>query len=336
MKQIANASLQSFNTFGFEAVCKTLYHIQHQDDLDALSAFTADTLPFIIGAGSNLLLMDTQEKDFLSFSQQGWSIISESETDVEIKVNAGHNWHQLVLETAEKGWWGIENLALIPGLVGAAPVQNIGAYGVEVKDVISSVDVFDLLTKEHIQLNTEQAEFAYRDSIFKRPEHKSWLVTAVSFRLSKLPKPILGYGPLSDLNQQAAALTSLKIANRVMQIRRSKLPDIDEVGSAGSFFKNPIVDADTLEKVKVINPEVVFYPYGQAYKIAAGWLIDSLGFKGARHGNIGVYPKQALVLVHYFKEGVDSAKAIDQLALDIAAKVVKVYGIALEREVITL
>ncbi|MDY7025579.1 MAG: UDP-N-acetylmuramate dehydrogenase [Pseudomonadota bacterium] len=337
------ADLTSLNTFRFNATCASLITVEGAADIDHLPAFRRDDLPLIIGSGSNLLLLNTEKTTCLHMATTGWLIDDENTSTVDLWVEAGHNWHQLVMETTVKGWWGLENLALIPGTVGAAPVQNIGAYGVEVGALIQEMAVYDLATQAQFSLNAKEADFGYRDSCFKRPEQASWLITAVKFRLSKAANPVLDYGPLKALQNQPE-LSALQVAQTVTAIRREKLPDINEVGSAGSFFKNPWVTQEQLDAIKASYPDVVYYPMAHSelqakgqlppmYKLAAGWLIDQLGFKGERRGMIGVYPKQALVLAHYFKEGQGLARELDTLADDIALAVKEHFAVSLEREV---
>ena len=289
----------------------------------------------ILGAGSNMLVVEDFKGLVVHINTHGREVIEETDEIITIKVAAGELWHPLVMDMVRLGYWGIENLALIPGTVGAAPVQNIGAYGVEAKDTICSVEVINLHTQEKEILNNAQCEFAYRNSIFKRHPNK-YLVTSVSFTLSKQPQPHLEYGAIQQRLHDSGISnpTSEDIAKVVMGIRQSKLPDVGEIGMAGSFFKNPVISQSHGERLKQEHPEIVMFPTGEGeVKISAGWLIEYLGYKGVQEGKVGTYQKHALVLVNY---GEATGSEVWTFAQKIINHVHQVFNITLEPEVLII
>lgn len=347
MKIQHQISLKTKNTFHIEAQCKTLVQIETIDDIACaeLAEYMGESIPrYILGQGSNALLLNDLDVPVIQLSNTGWRLASEDETYVLVEVAGGHDWHKFVLAMAVNGYWGVENLALIPGTVGAAPIQNIGAYGVELADVFVSALVLDLYTGQLQQFDKDACDFAYRNSFFKRcnqtlaaEKSSRYLVMQVTLQLSKVAKPQLNYRDLQERlaeNMQQHAMeqaTPQLIADTVIEIRQEKLPNWHELGCAGSFFKNPVVAEDQYQKLKQEHPAMPAYPNGELYKVPAGWLIEQAGWKGFRDADAGVYEKQALVLVNH---GNATGAQIKILAERISKSVFTEFGIALEQEVI--
>ncbi len=326
-------SLKKKNTFGIDCYADRWMEINHLDDLISLSERLPEEL-LILGGGSNILF--TQEKlDQIAVINnfKGHEVISEDSDRVVIRANSGENWDQFVRYTIAQGYGGLENLTLIPGTVGAAPMQNIGAYGVEVKNCITGVHFWDMRDQQHKTLATEECLFGYRSSIFKNLLKGVVFITAVDFRLSKRNHQLeLSYGAIQQkLASDGITNPSISDVSRVVEdIRRSKLPDPAEVGNAGSFFKNPTI-AKEFYLTLPHSGEMPFYDLGNDHvKIPAAWLIEKAGWKGYREGDIGVYPDQALVLVNY---GNGKGKDIFELSERIIASVEDKFSISLEREV---
>ena len=263
---------------------------------------------------------------------KGIELLKETEDHVLVEVGAGENWHEWVLYTIQNDWAGIENLSLIPGTVGASPMQNIGAYGVELKDVFHSLKALNRTTGEVEIFDAEQCEFGYRESVFKHKLKDVYVICYVTFKLSKKPVFHTEYGIIRDvLAEKGVRDLSIKaISDAVIAIRQSKLPDPEKIGNAGSFFKNPTIDLEFFEKLKSEFPEIPAYPVSEGMKLAAGWLIEKAGWKGKRVGNIGVHDKQALVLVNH---GNGDGKAIAELSQEIRASVREKFGVELHPEV---
>ena len=308
-----NVSLQSFNTFGIVAKALALVRLANQADIDALLADPALKIApkFILGGGSNIVLTGDVKPLVLKVEIMGIKLVSETAKAWVVQAGAGENWHDLVSWTTENGYPGLENLALIPGSVGASPVQNIGAYGVELQDRFESLDAVDLTTGQRFTLNAAQCAFGYRDSVFKHVSKQGVnggfgladkaLITHVRFALPKKWKPVLGYADIDKKRVQANIdiPTALQIYEWVCEIRRAKLPDWRVLGNAGSFFKNPTVTAEQCADIIAREPKIVHYVLADgSVKLAAGWLIDACGWKGKHIGNAGVYERQALVLVN--------------------------------------
>ena len=327
-------SLKSFNTFGIDVYAKEFSIIQsHQDLLDLIAQRDLNKEKFLmLGGGSNILFTKDFEGLLLKNEISGIEVINENAQQVWIKVGAGVVWHEFVLKCIERGWGGLENLSLIPGTVGASPIQNIGAYGVEVKDLIVEVEGVDLVQKNTRTINSQECEFAYRSSIFKTSLKNTFLITAVVFRLDKQPKLHVEYGAIKDqLSKMKIDHPTIKdVSNAVISIRQSKLPDPNIIGNAGSFFKNPVVSAKKLNELKAIFPGIVSFPFGNEFKLAAGWLIEQAGWKGHREGNVGCHEKQALVLVNH---GNASGAEVLQLSQKIQQSVFTKFGVRLEMEV---
>jgi UDP-N-acetylmuramate dehydrogenase len=327
-------SLRHLNTFGIDAKAAVYLPV---DSVDTLLAVKADkelsALPrLILGGGSNLLLTQDFPGLVLHMRGAGTHIVDEDETYVYVKASAGENWHRFVQWSLDLGLGGLENLSLIPGSVGAAPIQNIGAYGVEVKDRFHSLTAFDFLAGKTFTLDNAACRFAYRDSVFKQELRDRAVVLDVTFALPKQWQPNMNYADvMQELSLRQITVPSPRdIADAVIAIRTRKLPDPAQIGNAGSFFKNPIVPAQQRESLLVQHPQLVSYaqPDG-GYKLAAGWLIDQCGWKGRSQGAAGVYEKQALVLVN---KGGASGREIAALAQAIQADVQARFGVTLEPE----
>ena len=339
-----NVPLQSFNTFGIVAKALALVRLHNLADIDALLADPAlkATPKFILGGGSNIVLTGDVKPLVLKVDILGKRLVSESAKAWVVESGAGENWHDLVTWTLENGYPGLENLALIPGSVGASPVQNIGAYGVELQDRFESLDAVELTTGQRFTLNAAQCAFGYRDSVFKHVSKQGFgladkaLITHVRFALPKNWKPVLGYADIEKKRVQAniEEPTALQIYEWVCEIRRAKLPDWRVLGNAGSFFKNPTVTAEQCADIIAREPKIVHYVLADgSVKLAAGWLIDACGWKGKRIGNAGVYERQALVLVNRggSTDPVTGGEVMT-LAKSIQTSVYERFGILLEHE----
>ncbi|MGT4676311.1 UDP-N-acetylmuramate dehydrogenase [Aeromonas caviae] len=329
MKLTPHASLSTLNTLGLDAHCLWLADVTRPDDLAQLRTNPElATLPrLVLGGGSNILFCD----DFAGLVvHNGLKGITLQEEDKHwlLHVAAGENWHELVCHALQQGWHGLENLALIPGTVGAAPVQNIGAYGVELASVCAYVEAFNWQSGEVERIAAADCRFGYRDSIFKHDYQDSHFITAVGLRLPKAWRPVAGYGPLAALGD---APSPQAIFDTVCATRMVKLPDPAVLGNAGSFFKNPVVPAALAETLKQQYPQMPCYPAaeGQA-KLAAGWLIDQCGLKGFAIGRAAVHQEQALVLVNL---GGASAMELIALAAHVRDSVEHQFGVVLEHEV---
>ncbi|GGE41436.1 UDP-N-acetylmuramate dehydrogenase [Psychroflexus planctonicus] len=329
-----NASLKEFNTFGLDVKAKQYIAINSEDELKhILKRFYAEEL-FVLSGGSNILLTKNVEATVLHIQIKGIKVIKEQKNHVLVEAKAGENWHAFVLWCIEKNYGGLENLSLIPGYVGTSPIQNIGAYGVELKDSFVSCKAIHKQTLEEVTFTKEDCKFGYRDSIFKNAYKNQFIITSVCFELTTKKHSLkTSYGAIqAELKQHKIGNPSIKdISEAIIQIRQSKLPDPRKIGNSGSFFKNPVVDAAFFKKVYTTHPEMPFYelPDG-TYKIPAGWLIESCGFKGMTKGDAGVHKKQALVLVNY---GEATGEDIQNLAKAIQYKVQQVFNIQLEAEV---
>lgn len=309
--------------------------------LDSINAIQ-ETLPeiqkfqarLVLGGGSNILFVGDYQGLILFPQLFGVELLLETENMARVSVGASENWHQWVLLSNKNGWYGLENLALIPGTVGASPVQNIGAYGVEVKQRIHRVECIDLNTGVIQWLTNQECEFAYRDSFFKRAGQGRYLVTRVEFNLTKQIDLDLSYQPLEEFFLGKKNVTPNAVLNRVCEIRQQRLPDPNQLANAGSFFKNPVVNSALYNKLKNEYPELVAYPNGDDFKLAAAWLIDQAGFKGKRFGTVGVHEFQALVLVNFGEiNGESNGHKLKALADKIQKEVFQKYQVMLEPEV---
>ena len=289
---------------------------------------------FLLSGGSNMLLTKDIDKTVVHIKLKGITILEESENQVVVEVHAGEDWHQFVLWCVNHDFGGIENLSLIPGNVGTCPIQNIGAYGVEVKDVIESVEAIEISTRSIQTFSNSECEFGYRNSIFKNALKGQYVITKVRFRLTKREHNLnTSYGAIeSELLRHNIQHPTIKdISNAVIAIRQSKLPDPSEIGNSGSFFKNPVIDATHFENLKEKYPNIPSYVIDDnSIKVPAGWLIETAGFKGKRFGDAGVHDKQALVLVNH---GNASGKEIFEVAKKIQGKIKNDFDIELEIEV---
>jgi UDP-N-acetylmuramate dehydrogenase len=332
------ASLRAFNSFGLPAVASSLVRLRSEADVKRVvdHAEFGPARKLILGGGSNLVLTRDVAAVVLKVEILGRRLVRETPEAFIVEAGAGENWHDFVAWTLQQGWPGLENLGLIPGLVGAAPVQNIGAYGVELKDRFESLDGVDLVTGRSITLAAAQCAFGYRDSVFKHGLAGKTLITRVRFRLAKAWAPVLGYLELQRRVHDTgiSAPDAHMIFDWVCAIRRAKLPDPLQIGNAGSFFKNPVVSAEQCRDIIGRDPSVVHYPLpdGSA-KLAAGWLIDACGWKGKSIGQAGVYERQALVLVN--RGGAIGAEVLT-LARAIQESVYGRFGIRLEPEPVIL
>ncbi len=286
----------------------------------------------VLGGGSNMLFV-TDNIDFVLKNEIGGVGVAYQDTEtITIRVGAGEPWASFVLWAADKGYWGIENLAHIPGTVGAAPVQNIGAYGVEVESVISKVDCVHRETLEQKTFSHEECDFSYRNSIFKK-ERDTYIITNVYFVLQKNGTPNLTYKPVAEAFSESdiSKLTPREIADAIIAIRQSKLPEVGEIGMAGSFFKNPIIEQDHFHKLQVVFPDVKYFEMENGdIKVSAGWLLDELGYKGLAEGNVGNYEKHALIVTH---NGKGTGLEVYEHIQNIMKKVKDVYNLDLELEV---
>ncbi len=343
-----NVPLQSFNTFGIVAKALSLVRLQSLADIDVLWAddFLKTAPKFILGGGSNIVLTGDVKPLVLKVEIMGKRLVNETAKTWIVEAGAGENWHDLVSWTLQNGYPGLENLALIPGSVGASPVQNIGAYGVELQDRFESLDAVDMTTGQRFTLNAAQCAFGYRDSVFKHVSNQASksgfgladkaLITHVRFALPKAWKPVLGYADIEKKRAQAniEQPTAQQIYDWVCDIRRSKLPDWRLLGNAGSFFKNPTVSAEQCADIIEREPKIVHYVLADgSVKLAAGWLIDACGWKGKHIGNAGVYERQALVLVNRGGQANPvTGGEVMTLAKSIQTSVYERFGIRLEHE----
>ena len=327
-----NISLKAYNTFGIDVKASRFVSIASLYELKQLLNSEKDF--FLISGGSNLLLTRDIERLVVHINIQGISIDHEEENTVDLTVKAGENWHEFVLWCISENYGGLENLSLIPGNVGTSPIQNIGAYGVEVKDCITKVEALEIATNKLVSFSNEACNFGYRNSIFKNEVEGKYILTSVSFKLTtKNHQLTTSYGAIeNELAIQKIKIPTLKnISDAIIRIRKSKLPDPKEIGNSGSFFKNPVISKTQFLRLQKENPSIPNYPVSETeIKVPAGWLVEQSGFKGKRFGDAGVHEKQALVLVNY---GSATGIEIFQLAEKIQQTVFKKFEIALEIEV---
>lgn len=336
MRKYQNPSLQRFNTFGLDESAREVWVLQDEEDVVEFATDEAavSNLKLILGGGSNLLLTGPIDGLVVNIALRGHQVIEENDDYVIVEVQAGENWHQTVLWAIQQGYGGLENLSLIPGQVGTAPVQNIGAYGVELKDHFVSLDGIELGSGAKKTYSLNDCQFGYRDSIFKHELKGKFIITAVRFKLTKSNHSIrTEYGAIqAELEKRGISSPSIKdVSDAVIAIRQSKLPDPQEIGNSGSFFKNPVVAQSEYERIQAEYPDVVAYPAGEGrMKLAAGWMIEKAGWKGFRRGDAGVHERQALVLVNY---GEARGQEVYQLALDIIEDIDKRFEVKLTPEV---
>ena len=329
-------SLRAYNTFGIEAEARQFVEISSIDQYVSLrkSGEYAHLPHLFLGGGSNVLLTKAQEALVVKISIPGISVIKEDAEFVWLKGGAGVVWDEMVQYAVNQGWSGLENLSLIPGTVGAAPMQNIGAYGAEIKDTFESLEALNLQTLELEVFDAKACAFGYRESFFKRAGKGQYLISSVTFKLSKKPSIKTSYGAIQDvLASKGITQPSIReVADAVIEIRQSKLPDPKEIGNSGSFFKNPTVSASEASRLMAEFPGIPNYPVegSSDVKFPAGWFIEKAGWKGFRRGDAGVHAKQALVLVNY---GEATGGEILALSEEIKQSIKEKFGVALETEV---
>ncbi|RZN82418.1 MAG: UDP-N-acetylmuramate dehydrogenase [Winogradskyella sp.] len=329
-----NVSLKTFNTFGIDAKANKYVNIQNLGKLKEVLKTEASKPLFVLGGGSNMLLTKDIEALVLHLNLKGIAIIEETEDYAVVNAQAGENWHEFVLWCLDNNLGGIENLSLIPGNIGTAPIQNIGAYGVELKDVFHSCEAIHILTQQTKTFTNQDCKFDYRESIFKQDLKGQYIITNVKLKLSKRNHKLnIAYGAIkSELESLKISNPTIKdVSKAVINIRQSKLPDPKEIGNSGSFFKNPVISLTEFKKLQKDFPNVPHYVVSDSeIKVPAGWLIETAGFKGKRFGDYGVHNKQALVLVNY-KNAL--GKDIYALAQLIQQTVSRLFNIKIETEV---
>ena len=334
-----NISLKPYNTFGIDVTASRFVSVDSFYSLQEILTKEKDV--FLLSGGSNMLLTKNINKLVVHINSKGISIDRENENDVHITVNAGEDWHDFVLWCISQNYGGLENLSLIPGHVGTSPIQNIGAYGVEIKDVITKVEGIDISTTKRVEFSNSDCAFGYRNSIFKNELKGKVVITSVSFKLSKKQHQLnTNYGAIEqELATKNIINPTIKdISDAVIFIRQSKLPDPKKIGNSGSFFKNPVISSKQFKKLQDKYPNIPFYKIAAAnkkdtpfsYKIPAGWLIETAGFKGKRFGDCGVHEKQALVLVNYNNA---SGADVYKLAKKIQETILATFEITLDIEV---
>jgi UDP-N-acetylmuramate dehydrogenase len=339
MNILHNISLKKYNTFGIDSNAALFSTFKSIDELSELLAFNKQTTDnrqqetLILGGGSNILLTKNFNGLVLKNEMDGIELVKEDEDYVYVKAGAGVNWHRLVLHCIDNNWAGLENLSLIPGNVGASPMQNIGAYGVEIKDVFYQLEALHKQEGNTVIFNLDDCAFGYRESVLKRKYKNQFVITSVTYRLRKNPVFNTSYGAIEQELEKMGVkeLTIRAISDAVINIRSSKLPNPAEIGNAGSFFKNPEIDKTLFDQLKTAHPNIVGYPLenGQV-KLAAGWLIEQCGWKGYRKGDAGCHSKQALVLVNY---GNATGEEIYELSTAIIESIKEKFAVTLEREV---
>ena len=327
-----NKNLKEYNTFGISVKAEMFAVFSSIEELKQILSFRNNKKLLVLGGGSNLLL--TKDFDGLVIKNEikRFEVIEETASEVIVESGAGENWHEFVLNCIDKGFGGIENLSLIPGSVGASPMQNIGAYGVEIKDVFESLSAYHIASGEIHYFDKTKCEFGYRESIFKNKVKGEYIILTVTFRLTKNPTINSSYGAINEqLKVMGIQVPTIKeLSAAVIAIRQSKLPDPKIIGNAGSFFKNPTVEIALLEQIQKNYPDIPNYPALNGRKLAAGWLIEKAGWKGRTLGNYGVHKLQALVLVNY---GNCTGQEIFDLSSQIIQDVFEKFGVLLEREV---
>jgi UDP-N-acetylmuramate dehydrogenase len=352
MEILQNHPLLTYNSFGIDVTAKEFVEIFQEEDLKYFikSSQIGSKQIFILGGGSNILFTGDYSGTVVKIGTRGMEVIKEDDEEVQLRVAAGEDWDGLVEYCVEKGWGGLENMSGIPGQVGSSPIQNIGAYGAELKDHFESLEAINRCTGETIHYKADRCRFGYRDSVFKRALKGRVVITHVVFRLEKKPVFNLSYQALKQKLEHLPEkdITLKKVRETVLRIRSSKLPDPKVIGNAGSFFKNPVINFSQLEKLKESFPGIVYFKVSEFqgsnvpesnvqgdlstadFKVAAGWLIEQCGWKGFRAGDAGVHKDQALVLVNYSKA---TGREILDLAGKIQHSVMEKFGIELEREV---
>jgi UDP-N-acetylmuramate dehydrogenase len=334
MDMLNNVSLRSYNTMGIDVKARSFAAFSNTDELSQLLEQRANATPLLVlGGGSNILFTKDYDGLVLKNEMKGINIVKEDNNHVYIQTGAGENWHGFVHHCLQRNLAGVENLSLIPGNVGASPMQNIGAYGVEIKDVFEELEAFHIHDKKVHTFSVNDCQFGYRESVFKRQYRDQFIIMNVTYRLNKTPRLNTSYGAIGQELEHMGVqeLTIQAVSQAVINIRRSKLPDPNEIGNAGSFFKNPSVTGDHYAQLQQSFPGILGYANADgSVKLAAGWLIEQCGWKGVRRGDAGCHARQALVLVNY---GHATGKEIYDLSEDILQSVKARFGVELEREV---
>ena len=327
-----NISLKSYNTFGIDVKARRFVDISSLNELENVIRSEKDF--FILSGGSNLLLTKDVDKLVIHLNTKGIEVVQENSNDILIKVQAGENWHEFVLWCIDHNYGGVENLSLIPGNVGTAPIQNIGAYGVELKDSMHNLEALEIDTLNTKTFTNKNCEFGYRNSVFKNELKGKYIITSVTFKLTKNTHKLnSSYGAIrSELDKGNIINPTIKdISKAVIAIRQSKLPDPKEIGNSGSFFKNPIISTTDFKNLQKTYPEAPHYVVSKnEIKVPAGWLVEQCGFKGKRFGDAGVHKKQALVLVNYNNA---TGREIFELSKKIQKTVLEKFEIQLDAEV---
>jgi UDP-N-acetylmuramate dehydrogenase len=334
MNILENFSLKALNTFGMNVSARWFTAVKTVEDLKEL--YTSEKFHssdnFILGGGSNILFTKNVDALVVRNELRGIEVVKEDVEYVYVKSGAGEVWHEFVMDCIRNNRGGVENLSLIPGSVGAGPMQNIGAYGVELKDVFHELEAFHIHENYFQTFSAGDCKFGYRESVFKHELKNQFFITSVTFRLKKNPTFNTSYGAI-EKELEAMGVKEISVAaisQAVINIRTSKLPDPKVIGNAGSFFKNPIVSAEEFARLKTAFPDIISYPNGTNFKIAAGWMIEKTGLKGKRFGDAGVHKDQALVLVNY---GNATGQEIFDLSTKVLETVKEMFGVQLEREV---
>lgn len=327
-------SLKKYNTFGIEAKAKQFVAVHSTDELREVLQQNPGQKKFILGGGSNMLLTQDVDALVIHVALKGKKVLREDDDHVWVEAKAGENWHEFVLWTIGQDFGGLENMSLIPGNVGTTPIQNIGAYGTEIKDTFVSCEAMEMATQNIRTFENPECNFGYRESVFKQTLKDQYIITSVVFKLSKRNHKInTSYGDImAELAKNNITTPRLKdVSNAVIAIRQSKLPDPKELGNSGSFFKNPIISKADFDKAHAKFPDMKFYPVSEnQVKVPAGWLIEQAGFKGKRFGDAGVHKNQALVLVNY---GNATGAEILAVSKEIQRTILEKFGIAIEAEV---
>ena len=328
-----NVEISPLTTFGVPCVAKRFARFSNIEELRQILLQRGDDSLLVLGGGSNILFTKNFNGLVLLNEIKGTEIVEENSDYIIIKAGAGEVWHDFVVHCVQNNWGGIENLSLIPGSVGASPIQNIGAYGVEIKDVFEELEALEITTGEIHRFSMNECKFGYRDSLFKNEAKGHYIIISVTYRLQKNARINTRYGVIESELEKAGIVNPgiSDVSEAVIAIRRSKLPDPREIGNAGSFFKNPVIEKEILQKIQENYPDVPQYPADNDHvKLAAGWLIEKAGWKGYRMGNFGVHRLQALVLVNY---GGSTGEEIYDLSENIINDVYLKFGVRLEREV---
>ena len=328
MKIIDNCPIKERHTFGMDVKADRLIEFANEDELK--SALTGAVKPLLfMGGGSNLLFLNNFAGTVFHSVIDDINIVAEDDNSISLRVGSGVVWDDFVAYCVEKGWWGVENLSLIPGEVGASAVQNIGAYGVEVKDVLQNIEAISVDDLSKRIFTNAECNYGYRDSIFKNSLKGKYVITYVTYRLSKTANPNIGYGALKSVLSENPSLNEIRDA--IIGVRNSKLPDPKVYGNAGSFFMNPVIPMEQFAELQSRYPEIPSYPASDGYiKVPAGWLIEKSGWKGKSLGNAAVYEKQALVLIN---RGGATGMEVKHLADTVIADVKEIFGITLHAEV---